>query len=83
MLRQQCIGALRKLSDQGTISPEQKRLLLTDIISSSAKGECSMVEVAYELLCGEIDDDEETAEEEFADQCRVLATSLRNESLKN
>ena len=73
-LRQNCISALRKLCDQGSISPKQKRVLLTDIITCSSKGDFSMVEVAYELLCGEGDDDEEdTAEEEFAEQCRVFA----------
>jgi len=71
-LRQNCISALRRLADQGTISAKQKRILLTDIISCSAKGEFSMVEVAYELLCGE-GEDHDAAEEEFADQCRVLA----------
>lgn len=33
-----------------------------------------MVEVAYELLYGE-GDDKDAAEEEFADQCRVFASS--------
>jgi len=74
-LRQSCIGALRKLCDQGAISPKQKRTLLTDIITCSAKGDFSMVEVAYELLCGE-GEDKDVAEEEFADQCRVFALSL-------
>ncbi len=74
-LRQNCISALRKLCHQGSISPKQKRVLLTDIIACSAKGEFSMVEVAYELLCGE-GEDKDAAEEEFADQCRVFATSL-------
>lgn len=74
-LRQACITALRKLCNQGAISPKQKRVLLTDIISCSKKGDFSMVEVAYELLCGE-SDDKDAAEEEFADQCRVLAHSL-------
>lgn len=74
-LRQGCISALRRLCDQGSISPKQKRVLLTDIIACSAKGEFSMVEVAYELLCSE-GDDKAAAEEEFSDQCRVLATSL-------
>lgn len=78
-LRQSCISALRKLCDQGSISAKQKMLLLTDIISCSAKGEFSMVEVAYELLCGE-GDDKEAAEEEFADQCRVFARSLPESS---
>jgi len=80
-LRQNCISALRKLSDQGTISPKQKRVLLTDIITCSSKGEFSMVEVAYELLCSEEDSEEdETAEEEFAEQCRVFAQEkLRSE----
>jgi len=80
-LRQNCITALRKLCDQGSISPKQKRVLLTDIISSSSKGDFSMVEVAYDLLCSDgatdgKDDDEnenDTAEEEFAEQCRVFA----------
>jgi len=71
-LRQDCIIALRRLAKQGSISPKQKRILLTDIITCSAKGEFSMVEVAYELLCGE-GDDKDAADEEFADQCRVFA----------
>ena len=75
-VRQNCITALRKLADQGTISQKQKRVLLTDIISCSARGEFSMVEVAYELLCGGGDDDQDVAEEEFADQCRVFFDSL-------
>jgi hypothetical protein len=74
-LRQECIDALRKLASEGRISPKQKRVLLTDIISCSSKGENSMVEVAYELLCGEGKDPEE-AEEEFVDQCRVFAQSF-------
>mmetsp|Transcript_16064 Transcript_16064/g.18559 ORF Transcript_16064/g.18559 Transcript_16064/m.18559 type:complete len:562 (+) Transcript_16064:139-1824(+) len=49
-IRQDCIGALRKLNDKGNISQEQKRILLTDIITCSARGEYSQVEVAYELL---------------------------------
>ena len=72
-LRQNCINALRRLADQGSISPKQKRVLFTDIITSSAKGEFSMVEVAYELLYEGGDDVSEFAEEEFADQCRVFA----------
>jgi ketosteroid isomerase-like protein len=75
VLRQNCISALRKLCNQGSISPKQKRVLLTDIITCSAKGEFSMVEVAYELLCGE-GEDKDAAEEEFAEQCRVFAHSL-------
>ena len=70
-LRQNCISALRRLCNQGAISQKQKRLLLTDIITCSAKGEFSMVEVAYELLCGDDMDDDEDAydneEESFDD----------------
>jgi hypothetical protein len=73
-LRKDCISALRKLCDQGSISPKQKRVLLTDIITCAAKGEVSMVEVAYELLSGEGEDKD--ASEEFADQCQVFALSL-------
>jgi hypothetical protein len=72
-LRQNCISALRRLADQGNISPKQKRVLFTDIITSTAKGEFSMVEVAYELLYDEGGDVSDFAEEEFADQCRVFA----------
>jgi ketosteroid isomerase-like protein len=102
-LRQSCISALRRLCDRGSISHRQKRVLLTDIIACSARGEFSMVEVAFELLCGEATststvattissassgsggaaaadegdgDAFDVAEEEFADQCRVFATSL-------
>lgn len=84
-VRQRCISSLRHLCNRGSISPKQKRVLLTDIVSCSARGETSMVEVAYELLCSEMtmeaaDDvnvsDSDDAEEEFADQCRVLAETL-------
>jgi len=74
-IRQNCISALRKLTEQGAISLKQKRVLLTDIIACSAKGEFSMVEVAYELLCGE-GEDKNAAEIEFAEQCRIFASSL-------
>jgi len=36
-----------------------------------------MIEVAYELLCGE-GDDKDAAEEEFADQCRVFADNYKS-----
>jgi SnoaL-like domain len=78
-LRQNCISSLRHLCSQGSISNKQKRVLLTDIISCSTKGEPSVVEVAYELLCAaseDNNDDEDIVEEEFADQCRVFAESL-------
>jgi hypothetical protein len=78
--RQKCIGTLRKLANEGRISPKQKRVLLTDIISSSSKGQNSMVEVAYTLLCSEGRDPEE-AEEEFVDQCQVFAQALSEDHL--
>ena len=77
VLRQSCITALRNLAAKGEISNKQKRVLLTDIITCSAKGDFSMVEVAYELLCGEGDAiSKDAAEEDFAEQCRVFAESL-------
>lgn len=69
---QRCIDAIRQLSDEGQLSPKQKRVLLTDIIASSARGETSMVEVAYGLLLG---DDSEPGMEDFTEQCRVFAAS--------
>ena len=78
-LRQACIATLRKLATRGSISAKQKRVLLTDIINCSAKGETSKVEHAYELLCWDDefgDDDDSDVEEEFADQCRIFATSF-------
>jgi hypothetical protein len=69
---QKCIGAIRELSDQGQLSSNQKRVLLTDIIACSARGEVSMVEVAYELL---LSDDSEPGMEDFTEQCRVFASA--------
>jgi len=74
-VRQECISALRSLCEQGAISPKQKRALLTNIISCSARGEFSTIEVAYDLLCRE-GEDADVANEEFADQCRLLASNL-------
>jgi len=74
-LRPKCIDALRKLSKNGRISPKQKRVLLTDIISCSARREESLVEHAFKLLCVD-PTDEEAAEEEFVDQCQVFAQSF-------
>jgi len=78
-LRPSCIAALRSLSTKGIISKKQKRILLTDIILSSAKGEYSLVEVAYDLLCAEgvsnIEEDD-CAVEEFAEQCRAFAAAM-------
>jgi hypothetical protein len=74
-VRSKCIDALRRLSIEGRISPKQKRVLLTDIISCTSRGEESLVEVGYKLLCGE-GMDEEADEEEFVDQCQVFARSL-------
>jgi hypothetical protein len=75
IIRQNCIKALRKLASGGSISPKQKRMLLTDIIVKSSTGDYSMVEVAYDLLCNE-SDDEEAGEEDFAEQCKVFASTL-------
>lgn len=76
--KQGCIASLRKLASQGRISQNQKRTLLTDIITCSSKGEKSMVEVAHEILFAELLEGEELedAEDEFADQCVVVAKSL-------
>lgn len=81
-LRQSCISAIRKLCHQGAISNKQKRMLLTDIITCSARGEFSTIEIAYEILCGDetnngVDSFDKQEIEEFADQCRIFATSLQ------
>ncbi len=77
-LRQKCIATLRDLADKGLISSKQKRILLTDIITSSARGETSMVEVAYELLCtgngGGEESELDTGMEDFTEQCRVFSS---------
>lgn len=75
VLRSKCIDALRKLANDGRISPKQKRVLLTDIISCSARGEPSLVEHAYKLLCVD-PTDEDAAEEDFVDQCQVFAQAF-------
>ena len=73
--KSKCIDELRRLSKNGRISPNQKRVLLTDIITCSAKGEKSLVEHAYKLLCVD-PTDKEAAEEEVVDQCQVFAQSF-------
>jgi hypothetical protein len=73
--QQACIQALRKLANQGRISQKQKRVLMTDMISCSSRAECSMIVTAYKLLCSSPSFDEDS-EEDFADQCLVLADSL-------
>ena len=79
-LRQKCIATLRKLSESGQLSPAQKRVLFTDIITSSARGESSMVETAYELLCtGSGVGENEVGLEDFTEQCRVFATAYEQE----
>jgi ketosteroid isomerase-like protein/ABC-type Zn2+ transport system substrate-binding protein/surface adhesin len=86
-IRKECIASLRRLADQGSISQKQKRVLLTDIIMCSSREEQSMVEVAYKVLCGDNDFDDDNddenqedavdiAEEDFADQCRIFASIL-------
>jgi len=75
LIRQNCIKALRKLANAGSISPKQKRMLLTDIIVKSSTGDYSMAEVAYDLLCSE-GDDQDAGEEDFAEQCKVFAATL-------
>jgi hypothetical protein len=70
---------LRKLGNSGMISLRQKRALLTDLITSSARGQVPMVQVAYDLLLSDeaVDDDHlAAAEEEFAEQCRIFADNL-------
>ncbi len=81
--RQKCITVLRKLAKEGSISAKQKRMLLTDIIVRSAADEVSMVEVAYEVLCGDecSDEEAEEAEEDFAEQCKVFASSLSEDPI--
>ncbi|KAL3815917.1 hypothetical protein ACHAXA_005765 [Cyclostephanos tholiformis] len=74
-LRQKCIVTLRKLSEKGLLSSKQKRVLLTDIITSSARGETSMVETAYELLCTGTAVEQDIGMEDFTEQCRVFASA--------
>mmetsp|Transcript_10840 Transcript_10840/g.15280 ORF Transcript_10840/g.15280 Transcript_10840/m.15280 type:complete len:690 (+) Transcript_10840:1-2070(+) len=85
IMRQGCITALRNLARKGTISNKHKRMLITDIIVCSTRGDYSTIEVAYELLCGEEgvtsadgfgELANQEAEEDFAEQCKVFASSL-------
>lgn len=76
-MTQKCIDTIRKLSGDGQISSKQKTVLLTDIIASSARGETSMIEVAYSLL---LSDDSEPGMEDFTEQCRVFASASIEEN---
>lgn len=75
-LRQRTISTLRKLADDGLLSSKQKRILMTDIITSTASGTNSIVEVAYELLCIGEEDSEGHGIEDFTEQCHAFADSL-------
>ena len=79
-LRQRCIATLRKLSENGMISGKQKSRLLTDIITSSARGETSLIETAYELLCAgeDVEGDDTEGIVDFSEQCRVFAEMDRD-----
>jgi len=82
-LRQRCIATIRKLSEEGQLSQNQKRALLTDIITSSANGDKSVIEIAYEILCDDANIGSETEEdvgvEDFTEQCRVFAAASLGE----
>ncbi|KAL7469883.1 hypothetical protein ACHAXS_010118 [Conticribra weissflogii] len=82
-LRQRCIATIRKLSEDGQLSQNQKRALLTDIITSSANGDKSVIEIAYEILCVDANVGEEVEEdagvEDFTEQCRVFAAASLGE----
>ena len=75
-IRQRTISTLRKLADDGLLSSKQKRILMTDIITSTASGTNSIVEVAYELLCTGEEDSEGHGIEDFTEQCHAFADSL-------
>lgn len=77
-LRQRTIATLRKLADDGLLSSKQKRVLMTDIITSTASGANSIVEVAYELLCTG-DSNELVGIEDFTEQCHAFADTLDGE----
>mmetsp|Transcript_39632 Transcript_39632/g.92731 ORF Transcript_39632/g.92731 Transcript_39632/m.92731 type:complete len:130 (+) Transcript_39632:996-1385(+) len=76
-VRQRCIKCLRNLAKRGTLSQKHKTLLVTDIITGTARSEVCLTVVAYEMLLDEASPEEfDAAEEEFADQCRVFAIQL-------
>jgi len=75
-IRQRTIATLRKLADDGLLSSKQKRILMTNIITCTASGTNSIVEVAYELLCTGEDSE---GIEDFTEQCHAFADSLDQE----
>lgn len=83
------VRALRTLADVGSISKDEKDLLLADIIDKVSNDDTSLVEIAYELLLmrgqGHTIKSEEwlrmgiTNEdglEEFADQCHIICREI-------
>mmetsp|Transcript_40714 Transcript_40714/g.53628 ORF Transcript_40714/g.53628 Transcript_40714/m.53628 type:complete len:500 (-) Transcript_40714:490-1989(-) len=76
-LQAQTINAIRRLHNEGRITLDQKRKLLTDIIKHASGTEASSTEMAFELLMAD-NEDWSNADfvDEFADQCRAIADSI-------
>jgi len=83
------VRALRTLTSVGSLTKEQKEVLLSDIIDKVSNDESSPVEIAYELLVvkgdGRTIDQaswkkmgivNESGLEEFADQCRIICDNI-------
>ena len=64
--------AIRQLCLEGRLTVLQKQKLIFSVIRSTKQEEVSQVEMAYELLVENALAGDESALEEFADQCVML-----------
>eukprot|EP00640_Fibrocapsa_japonica_P001805 CAMPEP_0113941086 /NCGR_PEP_ID=MMETSP1339-20121228/7083_1 /TAXON_ID=94617 /ORGANISM="Fibrocapsa japonica" /LENGTH=444 /DNA_ID=CAMNT_0000945131 /DNA_START=120 /DNA_END=1455 /DNA_ORIENTATION=+ /assembly_acc=CAM_ASM_000762 len=77
------IAAIRKLHKQNRITLEEKRCLLTDVIKHAFNEDPASVEMAFDLLIGDMSEEtwkDEESVEEFADQCRMIADEIQQQS---
>lgn len=69
------LAAVRRIFQDGRITKQEKRKLIFSVIRSASQDEISLVEQAYDLLVQrDVGGQGESCMEEFADQCRVIAT---------
>jgi len=71
-LTRKTVEAIRQLCSEGRLTVLQKQKLIFSVIRSTKQEEVSQVEMAYELLVENALAGDESALEEFADQCVML-----------
>lgn len=74
-LGRKTVDAVRQLCHEGRLTVTQKQKLIFSVIRSTKQEEVSQVEMAYDLLVENALAGEDSALEEFADQCVLLCAA--------